>query len=62
MIGWRLYLETATQTEPSYSEIVYDRAIKYAQPKGGYVEVDLGNPVRKLTPNGLGSGLASIAA
>jgi len=29
MIGWRLYLETATQTDPSYSEIVYDRAIKF---------------------------------
>jgi hypothetical protein len=29
MIGWRLYLETATQTGPSYSEIVYDRAIKF---------------------------------
>jgi hypothetical protein len=29
MIGWRLYLERATQTGPSYSEIVYDRAIKF---------------------------------
>jgi hypothetical protein len=28
-IGWRLYLETATKTGPSYSEIVYDRAIKF---------------------------------
>ncbi len=29
MIGWRLYLEPATKTGPSYSEIVYDRAIKF---------------------------------
>jgi hypothetical protein len=29
MIGWRLYLEKATMTGPSYSEIVYDRAIKF---------------------------------
>ena len=29
MIGWRLYLEKATKTGPSYSEIVYDRAIKF---------------------------------
>ncbi len=29
IIGWRLYLETATKTGPSYSEIVYDRAIKF---------------------------------
>jgi hypothetical protein len=28
-IGWRLYLERATKTGPSYSEIVYDRAIKF---------------------------------
>jgi hypothetical protein len=28
-IGWRLYLEKATKTGPSYSEIVYDRAIKF---------------------------------
>ena len=28
-IGWRLYLEKATMTGPSYSEIVYDRAIKF---------------------------------
>lgn len=28
-IAWRLYLEEATQTGPSYSEIVYDRAIKF---------------------------------
>ena len=29
MIGWRSYLEKATKTGPSYSEIVYDRAIKF---------------------------------
>ncbi len=29
MISWRLYLEKATKTGPSYSEIVYDRAIKF---------------------------------
>jgi hypothetical protein len=29
MIAWRLYLENATKTGPSYSEIVYDRAIKF---------------------------------
>lgn len=29
-IGWRLYLENATKTGPSYSEIVYDRAIKFS--------------------------------
>jgi hypothetical protein len=29
LIGWRLYLEKATKTGPSYSEIVYDRAIKF---------------------------------
>ncbi|NPV63688.1 MAG: hypothetical protein HPY61_13880 [Methanotrichaceae archaeon] len=28
-IAWRLYLEEATKTGPSYSEIVYDRAIKF---------------------------------
>jgi hypothetical protein len=28
-IAWRLYLEDATKTGPSYSEIVYDRAIKF---------------------------------
>jgi hypothetical protein len=28
-ISWRLYLEKATKTGPSYSEIVYDRAIKF---------------------------------
>jgi hypothetical protein len=28
-ILWRLYLENATKTGPSYSEIVYDRAIKF---------------------------------
>ncbi len=28
-IFWRLYLEKATKTGPSYSEIVYDRAIKF---------------------------------
>jgi hypothetical protein len=28
-IGWRMYLENATKTGPSYSEIVYDRAIKF---------------------------------
>jgi hypothetical protein len=28
-IGWRSYLEEATKTGPSYSEIVYDRAIKF---------------------------------
>jgi hypothetical protein len=29
MIFWRLYLEKATMTGPSFSEIVYDRAIKF---------------------------------
>jgi hypothetical protein len=33
MIGWRLYLENATKTGPSYSEIVYDRAMKFDQKK-----------------------------
>ena len=28
-IGWRLYMEKATKTGPSYSEILYDRAIKF---------------------------------
>jgi hypothetical protein len=28
-IAWRGYLESATKTGPSYSEIVYDRAIKF---------------------------------
>jgi hypothetical protein len=28
-IAWRLYLEKATKTGPSYAEIVYDRAIKF---------------------------------
>ncbi len=28
-IFWRMYLEKATKTGPSYSEIVYDRAIKF---------------------------------
>ena len=28
-IGWRIYLEESTKTGPSYSEIVYDRAIKF---------------------------------
>jgi hypothetical protein len=28
-ICWRIYLEKATKTGPSYSEIVYDRAIKF---------------------------------
>lgn len=28
-IGWRSYLEEVTETGPSYSEIVYDRAIKF---------------------------------
>ena len=28
-IGWRSYLEKATKTGPSYTEIVYDRAIKF---------------------------------
>jgi hypothetical protein len=28
-IGWRSYLEKATKTGPSFSEIVYDRAIKF---------------------------------
>jgi len=28
-IGFRIYLENSTKTRPSYSEIVYDRAIKF---------------------------------
>jgi hypothetical protein len=28
-IGWRIYLENATKTGPSYTEIVYDKAIKF---------------------------------
>jgi hypothetical protein len=32
-----------------------------ATPKGGYVEVDLGGDVYRLTPNGSAPGLASIA-
>ena len=28
-IAWRIYLEKSTKTGPSYSEIVYDRAIKF---------------------------------
>jgi hypothetical protein len=32
-IAWRLYLEKATKTGPSYSEIVYDRAIKFSPKK-----------------------------
>lgn len=32
-IGWRLYLEKATKTGPSYSEILYDRAIKFSPRK-----------------------------
>jgi hypothetical protein len=33
-----------------------------ATPKGGFVEVDLGDHTYKLTPNGSAPGLASIAA
>lgn len=32
-IGWRAYLENSTKTGPAYSEIVYDRAIKF-DPQG----------------------------
>jgi hypothetical protein len=32
-IFWRSYLERATKTGPSYSEIVYDRAIKFSPKK-----------------------------
>ena len=28
-VGWRAYLENSTKTGPYYSEIVYDRAIKF---------------------------------
>jgi hypothetical protein len=28
-IAWRLYMENATKIGPAYSEIVYDRAIKF---------------------------------
>jgi len=34
-IFWRNYLEKATKTGPSYSEIVYDRAIKFDPKKQG---------------------------
>jgi hypothetical protein len=33
-----------------------------ATPKGGFVEVNLGGHICKLTPNGSAPGLASIAA
>jgi hypothetical protein len=33
-----------------------------AKPKGGYVEVDLGGKICKLTPNGSAPGHADIAA
>lgn len=33
-----------------------------ATPNGGYVEVDLGGDIYRLTPNGSAPGLASIAA
>ncbi len=33
-----------------------------ATPKGSYVEVDLGNDIYKLTPNGSAPGLCSIVA
>jgi len=32
-IFWRIYLEKTTKTGPSYSEIVYDRAIKFSPKK-----------------------------
>jgi hypothetical protein len=32
-IAWRVYLEKATKTGPSYSEILYDRAIKFSPKK-----------------------------
>jgi hypothetical protein len=38
MIGFRSYLEKATKTGPSYSEIVYDRAIKFDPKKLGKVK------------------------
>ncbi|MDQ1276520.1 MAG: hypothetical protein QG610_2098, partial [Euryarchaeota archaeon] len=28
-VFWRAYLENTTKTGPAYSEIVYDRAIKF---------------------------------
>ncbi len=31
-VFWRTYLEKATKTGPSYSEIIYDRAIKFDPP------------------------------
>ncbi|MDD1752772.1 MAG: hypothetical protein LUQ38_06775 [Methanotrichaceae archaeon] len=34
-IFWRSYLEKATKTGPTYSEIVYDRAIKFSPKKYG---------------------------
>ncbi len=34
-IIWRIYLEEATKTAPSYAEIVYDRAIKFDPGSGG---------------------------
>jgi len=40
LIGWRSYLEKATKTGPSYSEIVYDRAIKFDPKKS--VKKELG--------------------
>jgi hypothetical protein len=33
-----------------------------AKPTGGYVEVDLGGKICKLTPNGSAPGLADVAA
>ncbi len=33
MIAWRIYLEKATKIGPSYSEIMYDRAIKFSPKK-----------------------------
>jgi hypothetical protein len=33
VIFWRIYLEKSTKTGPSYSEIVYDRAIKFSPKK-----------------------------
>jgi hypothetical protein len=33
LIGWRSYLEESTKTGPSYSEIMYDRAIKFSPKK-----------------------------
>ena len=28
-VAWRAYMENTTKTGPAYSEIVYDRAIKF---------------------------------